>query len=70
MRLDALLVDKYGVESRNKAQRLIRDNKVLVNNYAINKPAYVCKSNDKIKIISGASYVSVGASKLLTAIKH
>lgn len=70
MRLDALLVDKYDVESRNKAQHLIHDNKVLINNCVVNKPAYVCKPNDKIKIISDAPYVSVGAFKLLIAIKH
>lgn len=67
-RLDFFLVEKNIVESRNKAQTLIKNNNISVNDVIINKPAYIVNENDNIKIINDLKYVSRAGYKLKFAI--
>ncbi|WGS64781.1 TlyA family RNA methyltransferase [Marinitoga aeolica] len=66
-RLDIFLVKNNYIESREKAQRLIKEKKVKVNNIIITKPSKKVNQNDYIEIISTEKYVSRAAYKLLHA---
>lgn len=68
MRLDEYLVINLNVESRNKANKLIDANFVVVNNNVVNKKNYLVKENDCVKIIEDIKYVSRSGFKLEKAI--
>ena len=65
-RLDIFLVENSYVKSRNLAQELIKNSKVLVNGIAIIKVAYLVSNQDKIELIKDqiGKYVSRGGLKL------
>ncbi len=69
MRLDNFLVLNKNIESRNKANILIKEGNVLVNNKKILKPSFDVDDSDEIEIIKELSYVSRGGLKLEGAIK-
>jgi len=65
MRLDLYLAKYYNIQSRNKANELIKNKKVKVNNKIITKPSF--KINDKninLEILEENVYVSRSALKL------
>ena len=64
MRLDNYLVENKFVESRNRAQTIIKDSFVSVNDKVINKSSYKVSFDDKISIKEHKSYVSRSAHKL------
>ena len=64
MRLDNYLVENKFVESRNRAQAIIKDSFVSVNDKVINKSSYKVSLDDKISIKEHKSYVSRSAHKL------
>ena len=66
-RLDALIVGLGLVQSRSKAQRLIRDGHVLVDGVAVTKPAANVATASSITVDKGDDYVSRGAYKLIGA---
>ncbi len=68
-RLDTFLVDNFNISSRTKAQNLIKENLVIINDKIVDKVSFMVDENDKIEIAKHQSYVSRGAYKLLGAIK-
>ncbi|WP_297483631.1 TlyA family RNA methyltransferase [Sulfurimonas sp.] len=64
MRLDNYLVEKGFVESRNKAQALIKEGLVLVNGKALKKSSFKVEEGDEVTINEHRSYVSRAAFKL------
>jgi len=64
MRLDSFLVENNFIDSRNKAQELIKNSLVLVNSKVVNKPSYKVNSDDNISIKEHKYYVSRSAKKL------
>lgn len=69
-RLDLFLYHHQYCASRNKAQALIKNQKILVNNIVIDKVNYLVDENDEIKINEKVQYVSRGAYKLKAIIEH
>ena len=69
LRLDQLLVERGLVESRNKAQALIRAGKVLVSEVIIDKPGTTIKVDAPIRL-KESIIVSRGGLKLEGAMKH
>ena len=69
-RLDILLVDKRLVESRTKAQWLIRNGYVLVNGVEIKKPGKRVDNRYDIRLKKEFPYVGRGGLKLEAAIKE
>ncbi len=69
MRLDLFLIKKFNLPSRTKAQDLIKNQLVLVNNNIVNSAHFNVSNNDNVKVIENNHYVSRGALKLLTAIE-
>lgn len=67
IRLDIYLVKYKNIESREKAQRLIKGRKVKVNNIIVTKPSRKINEGDVIEIIEVEKYVSRAAYKLLKA---
>lgn len=69
-RLDKELVERSLVQTRSKAQELIKSGKVKVNNKIITKSGFEISSNDTIEIIdvSTLKYVSRAGLKLEKAI--
>ncbi len=65
MRLDNYLVAKGSVESRNKAQQIIKEGLVCVNEKLMKKPAHKIEADDLVTIEKHKSYVSRAAYKLL-----
>ena len=63
MRLDQYLVEEGFVDSRTKAQTLIKSRKVSVNGKAVTKPAFKI-TDEKVEIADEMIYVSRGAHKL------
>ncbi len=63
MRLDQYLVEEGFVDSRTKAQTLIKSRKVSVNGKAVTKPAFKV-DGEKVEIADEIIYVSRGAHKL------
>ena len=66
-RLDILISSKYSL-SRSKAQQLIEEELVKVDDKIITKPSMLIEEDQEITIIEHKSYVSRGAYKLLKAI--
>lgn len=69
LRLDVYLTKNMMVESRNKAQQLILNSSVLVNNIIINKPNFEIKNTDIVKITKDLEFVSRGGLKLQAALQ-
>ncbi|MFX1570347.1 MAG: TlyA family RNA methyltransferase [Promethearchaeota archaeon] len=67
-RLDILLVDKKLVDSRSKAQWLIKNGYVLVENKKISKSGKKIESSLKIELVKEYPYVSRGGLKLESAL--
>ena len=66
-RLDALIVARGLVDSRSKAQRLIRDGRVTVDGRPASKPSTAVSPDAAIAVDKGDDYVSRGAYKLVGA---
>lgn len=64
MRLDSYLVELGLVESRNKAQQLIKDHAVSVDGKIIDKVSFEADETMKVEIADVAQYVSRAAIKL------
>ncbi len=64
MRLDQYLNIKHNIQSRNKAQELIKKNKIKINGKIISKPSYLVQENDELEILEDEFYVSRAAYKL------
>jgi len=65
MRLDNYLVQKGFVESRTKAQNIIKDGLVSVDEKLIKKSAFKVEEGDVVRVCEHKSYVSRAAYKLL-----
>ena len=65
MRLDNYLVENGFVESRNKAQSLVKEGLVHVNDQGITKSAFKVEEGDAVRVAKHHSYVSRAAYKLL-----
>ena len=70
MRLDKYLVENGLVESRAKAQDLIKEGNVLINDKIIKKDSYNVLDTDNVKLLEVESYVSRGAYKLIEALNN
>lgn len=68
MRLDKFIVDNKLVNSRNKAQHLITNGCILVNNIIVNNKHYEINENDVVIVNDVGQYVSRSAYKLLHAL--
>ncbi len=68
MRLDKYVVDKKIIDSRTKAQDLISNGFVVVNNKIVTNSAYKLNDNDIVEVNQRDKYVSRGAYKLIAAI--
>jgi 23S rRNA (cytidine1920-2'-O)/16S rRNA (cytidine1409-2'-O)-methyltransferase len=64
MRLDNYLVENGFVESRNKAQNIIKEALVSVNEKVIKKAAFKVEEGDVVTVSAHKSYVSRAAFKL------
>ncbi len=64
MRLDIYLTKYHDIQSRNKAQELIKSKKVLVDDKVIVKPSFIVEDNHTITIDQDQFYVSRAAYKL------
>ncbi len=69
-RLDTILVEKGFVNSKHKAQRLIMEGVVFVNNVKIDKPGKKFSDDVKIFIKEKLKYVSRGGLKLEHALNY
>jgi len=65
MRLDQYLVTNEYTFSRNKAQEIIKNGYVKVNDKIIKKPSFNVSESDKVKVENSQKYVSRAAFKLL-----
>ena len=70
MRLDNYLVKEDMVESRNKAQTIIKDALVQVNNKIILKSSFKIEENDKVTVAHYKEYVSRSAHKLASFLEE
>ncbi|WP_457636868.1 TlyA family RNA methyltransferase [Oceanithermus sp.] len=68
-RLDVALVERGLVESRNKAQELIRAGRVMVNGRPVEKPSHKVVDEDRLVVSGPAPYVGRAAEKLLGALE-
>jgi len=64
LRLDNYLVEKGFVDSRNKAQALIKEGLVFVNEKVAKKSSYRVEESDSVNVQEHRSYVSRAAFKL------
>jgi len=64
-RLDNYLVEKEIVDSRNKAQTIIKEGLVSVNAAIIKKSSFKVEQSDEVSVASYKQYVSRAAFKLL-----
>ncbi len=69
MRLDNFLFKKGDVQSRNKAQELIKSLQVLINGKIISKPSFDINETDKLEILNPKQYVGRAGYKLKYFIK-
>ncbi|MDQ7041890.1 MAG: TlyA family RNA methyltransferase [Sulfurimonas sp.] len=65
MRLDNYLVEKEFVDSRNKAQTIIKEGLVFVNEKLSKKSSLKIEEGDEVRVTSYKQYVSRAAFKLL-----
>lgn len=70
MRLDAALVLRGMVDTRSKAQRLIRAGHVTLDGRTVTKPSAAVMANDLLGVDKGDDYVSRGALKLVGAFER
>lgn len=70
MRLDKWLVTRGLVESREKAQELIRAGEVLVDGQPVTRPAAPVKENSTVTLLRQPKYVGRGGEKLEAAIRQ
>lgn len=70
IRLDKYLIDNNKVETRNKAQQLIKDGQISVNGKIVNKNNFLVDLKDEINIIEPLKFVSRGGIKLQHAINQ
>ena len=64
MRLDLYLTKNFNIQSRNKANELIKSNKVKVNGLIISKPSFIVEDDHEIVLLEEDFYVSRAAYKL------
>ena len=64
MRLDNYLVQEKFVESRNKAQTIIKEGLVCVNDKIVLKTSFTIEEGDKLEVTNHKEYVSRAAHKL------
>jgi len=64
VRLDNYLVENDFVESRNKAQTIVKERLVYVNDKLVKKPAFRVQQSDEVRVLQHRSYVSRAAFKL------
>jgi len=64
IRLDSYLVENEFVESRNKAQTIIKDGLVSVNGKPVTKVSFKVEEGDEVSVAEHKSYVSRAAFKL------
>lgn len=69
MRLDAYLVEQYHY-TRSRAQLLIHDGSVLINDIVATKPNKTVQQHDKVVVIDTIKYVSRAGLKLAFALEH
>ena len=69
MRLDQYIMELGLVESRNRAQELIKEGSVLLNEEICNKPAKEIKKGARVSIVKKRQWVSRGGKKLFHALK-
>ncbi len=69
-RLDIMIVKKGLIETRNKAQQLIKSGSVIVNGKIYTKPGFLVNNYDKIEISGGIPYVSRSGIKLEQALEE
>ena len=65
MRLDSYLVEKEIVDSRNKAQTIIKEGLISVNAKIIKKSSFKIEEGDDVSVANYKQYVSRAAYKLL-----
>jgi 23S rRNA (cytidine1920-2'-O)/16S rRNA (cytidine1409-2'-O)-methyltransferase len=70
MRLDQAVVERGLVDSRSKAQGLIRDGVVSVSGRVVTKPAHQVSVDDAIELLVESVDVGRGAIKLRYALDH
>jgi 23S rRNA (cytidine1920-2'-O)/16S rRNA (cytidine1409-2'-O)-methyltransferase len=71
VRIDKLLVDRGIAQSRERAQALILEGKVLVNEQKVDKPGFGVPPEAKIRMLGeDLRYVSRGGLKLEAALDH
>jgi len=63
-RLDNYLVEKEFVDSRNKAQSIIKDGLVYVNEKLVKKSSFKVQDKDEVRVSEHKAYVSRAAFKL------
>ena len=68
-RLDLFLTEKCNIDSRTKAQKLIKEGFVLVNGKNVLKSSVEVFDEDIVEIVEHDDYVSRGAYKLIGAIE-
>ena len=64
MRLDLYLTQNFNIQSRNKANELIKASKVKVNNKIISKASFIVEDDMNIELLEEDFYVSRAAYKL------
>ena len=69
MRLDHYIMELGLVDSRNRAQELIKEGSVLLNEEICNKPAKEIKKGARVSIVKKRQWVSRGGKKLFDALK-
>ncbi|MCS6950853.1 MAG: TlyA family RNA methyltransferase [bacterium] len=70
MRLDRWLVEQGLVESREKAQELIRAGEVLVDGQRVTKPAAPVHPQSEVQVLRQPRYVGRGGEKLEAALQR
>ena len=69
MRIDQYIMELGLVDSRNRAQELIKEGSVLLNEEVCNKPAKEIKKGARVSIVEKRQWVSRGGKKLFDALK-
>jgi len=64
LRIDLFLVERGLIESRAKAQALIKEGNVAVDSKVVNKPSFKVKEEAKVEIFQKRQFVSRAARKL------